>query len=172
MLFPSNVTCWISLPAMSWLYSGWIQALLQVLWTWKGMWILISQYNYNYYLLVSASLILSLFFSHFAELMNICSCFHQTAFSSFILPICQFFCHYCSGLMYVNLSYFLHEPFFRRDFSCDVLGARVQVLWKGCSNGSSAQTVLGGDGEGKWLPVNLIPLPMKNIGLLCVHRPN
>lgn len=30
---------------------------------------------------------------------------------------------------------------------CDVLGARVQVLWKGCSNGSSAQTVLGGDGE-------------------------
>lgn len=30
---------WPSFPAMSWLYGSWIQALLQVLWAWKGMWI-------------------------------------------------------------------------------------------------------------------------------------
>lgn len=30
---------WPSFPAMSWLYGSWIQALLQVLRAWKGMWI-------------------------------------------------------------------------------------------------------------------------------------
>ena len=35
------ITCklWLSFPAMSWLYGSWIQALLQVLRAWKGMWI-------------------------------------------------------------------------------------------------------------------------------------
>ena len=58
-------------------------------------------------------------------------------------------------LLYPMLTFhtFIHlKHFFPRDFSCDVLGAMVQVLWKGCSNGSSARTVLGGDGEGKWSP--------------------
>ena len=33
------IKLWLSFPAMSWLYGSWIQALLQVLRAWKGMWI-------------------------------------------------------------------------------------------------------------------------------------
>ena len=95
----------------------------------------------------TGSLLLSLIFSHFAELNMFALGFIRLFFQASFSLLCTSF---AIIVPYVNLSYFnSYEQFFHCDFSCDVLDARVQVLWKGWSSGNSAQTVVGGDGEGK-----------------------
>lgn len=106
--------------------------------------ILISQY---YYLLSSSCFSYTEVNFFIRCRTDVCSWFHQTVFSSLILPL---FTSFAIIVPRVNLPYFYsYELFFPRDFSCDVLGARVQALWKGWSAEGSAQTVSGGDGEGK-----------------------
>lgn len=150
---------------MSWLYGSWIQALLQVLRAWKGMWIhhLIEYMLHSNILKPRADISTWKFkiIFNFQVLLSTLG-FSILYFQASLAINFYIFLYHCdSSVPYVNKSIILLFIwtvffFFHFDFSCDVPDARVLVLWKEWRNASSARSVMVWDLKGKG------PHPMSN----------